>query len=284
MELQLVRSENLMLDGGAMFGIIPKVLWERQYKSDEQNRINISMRSLLVIDGDRKILFDSGIGNKQDEKFFGFYFLNGDYDIGKSLVELGLTTADITDMVHTHLHFDHCGGSIIYNEDGSSLSTLFPNATYWVSQAQWDLAMDPNKLEGASMLKENIIPMKESGQLELFENEFDLTPGIRIRLFNGHTVGQAIALIDYRGRILVNMADLMPLAGNISLSWVCGYDTQPLVSLKEKAEFLDESLANNYSYYLYHDLETECCDLRQTEKGIRVNRTFSLKEFINEDA
>jgi len=281
MELQLVRSENLMLDGGAMFGIIPKVLWKRQYKADEQNRINISMRSLLVIDGDRKILFDSGIGNKQDEKFFGFYFLNGGYSIEKSLAEIGLTKNDITDMVHTHLHFDHCGGSITYNEDRSRLLTTFPNATYWVSKQQWDLAQNPNKLEGASLLSENIIPMKESGQLELFEKEFDLTSGIRIRLFNGHTVGQAIALINYNGRTIVNTADLMPMAGNISMSWVCGYDTQPLLSFSEKADFLDESITDNYSYYFYHDLETECCDLKQTEKGIRINRSFSLQEFIS---
>lgn len=281
MELHLVRSENLMLDGGAMFGIVPKVLWKRQYEADQENRINISMRSLLVVDGDRRILFDSGIGNKQDAKFFGFYFLNGGYSIDDSLKELGMGTGDITDVVHTHLHFDHCGGSIRRHEGDKGYATTFPNARYWVSKAQWELAGKPNKLEGASLLKENILPMKESGQLELYGDEFDLTPRIRLRLFDGHTAGQGIALIDFNNRILVNIADLMPLAGNISMSWVCGYDTRPLVTLKEKAFFLEESLANNYSYYFYHDLEHECCNLKQTEKGIRIDETFSLRDFTS---
>jgi glyoxylase-like metal-dependent hydrolase (beta-lactamase superfamily II) len=277
MELHLVRSENLMLDGGAMFGVVPKVLWSRQYNADKDNRINISMRSLLVADGERKILFDSGIGDKQDSKFFGFYFLNGGYNLDRSLATLGLDVNDITDVVHTHLHFDHCGGSIRYNEDRSRLFTTFPQARYWVSKTQWELAMNPNKLEGASFLKENIMPMQGNGQLQLFEQEFDLTPNVHIRLFHGHTAGQAIALIRYRRRTLVNIADLMPLAGNISMSWVCGYDTRPLITLEEKADFLRESLAGGYTYYFYHDLEHECCSLKDTPKGIRPDRFFTLK-------
>ena len=280
MELHLVRSENLMLDGGAMFGVIPKVLWKRQYPADEDNRINISMRSLLVVDGKRKILFDSGIGDKQDSKFFGFYFLNGDDTLDKSLAGLGLSVADITDMVHTHLHFDHCGGSIRYNDERSRLLTTFPNATYWVSRDQWELALHPNRLEGASMLKENILPMQESGQLRLFEKEFELIPDVNIRLFNGHTAGQAIALIRYKNKTIVNIADLMPLMANISMSWVCGYDTRPLISLAEKAEFLKESLEGGYCYYFYHDLEHECCSLKDTPKGIRPDHSFTLGEFM----
>jgi len=268
-----------MLDGGAMFGVVPRVLWSRQYAPDKDNRINISMRSLLVIDGDRKILFDSGIGTKQDSRFFGFYFLNGDYSLDKSLADLGLNVTDITDIVHTHLHFDHCGGSIKYNEDRSSLLPVFPNATYRVSRAQWELALNPNKLEGASFLKENILPMQESGQLHLFDREFDLTPNVNIRLFHGHTSGQAVALVRYKDRTLVNIADLMPLVGNISMSWVCGYDTQPLVTLAEKEDFLKESLEGGYTYYFYHDLEHECCSLKDTPKGIRTDRTFTLAEF-----
>lgn len=278
MEIYTVANGNMKLDGGAMFGIIPKVLWTRQYEVDENNLINISMRSLLVVDGDRKILFDNGIGDKQDKKFFGYYYLNGLDTLTGSLAKLGYGPEDITDMVLTHLHFDHCGGSVKYNEDRSELLTVFPNARYWVSKPQWELAMHPNYLEEASLLKENILPLKESGQLELFEGEYDLTPNVHFRMFNGHTVGQNISLIRFGDQTLVNIADLMPMLGNISMSWVCGYDTQPLVTLQEKEDFLNESLELNYIYYFYHDLENQCCTLKRTEKGIRPDRIFPLKQ------
>ena len=277
MEIYTVACGNMKLDGGAMFGIIPKSLWTRQYEADENNMVSISMRSMLVVDGDRKILFDNGIGDKQDHKFFSYYYLFGDDSLDASLGKLGLGVGDITDMVLTHLHFDHCGGSVRRSEP-EELETVFPNARYWVSKPQWDLAQSPNKLEGASFLEENINPIKASGQMELFDGEFELTPNIQLRLFDGHTVGQAVALVDLGGRILVNAADLMPLAGNISMSWVCGYDTQPLVALQEKSDFLKESLANDYIYYFYHDLETQCCTLKDTMKGIRPKDSFDLCE------
>jgi glyoxylase-like metal-dependent hydrolase (beta-lactamase superfamily II) len=277
MEIYTVANGNMKLDGGAMFGIVPKVLWTRQYEVDENNLINISMRSLLVVDGDRRILFDNGIGDKQDKKFFGYYYLNGLDTLTGSLAKVGYGPDDITDMVLTHLHFDHCGGSIKYNEDRSELVTVFPNARYWVSKQQWELAMHPNHLEESSLLKENILPIMESGQLELFKGEYDLTPNVQFRLFNGHTAGQNISLIRFGKQTIVNIADLMPMMGNISMSWVCGYDTQPLVTLQEKEDFLKESLEHNYSYYFYHDLENQCCTLRQTEKGIRPDRSFFLK-------
>ena len=278
MEFYTVANGNMKLDGGAMFGVVPKVLWNRQYEADENNLINISMRSLLVVDGERRILFDNGIGDKQDKKFFGYYYLNGLDTLTGSLAELGYGPEDITDMVLTHLHFDHCGGSIKYNEDRSKLVTVFPQARYWVSKPQWELAMHPNRLEGASLLRENILPIKESGQLELFEGEYDLTPNVQFRLFNGHTIGQNIALIRFGDQTIVNNADLMPMLGNISMSWVCGYDTQPLVTLREKEDFLKESLEHNYIYYFYHDLENQCCTLKQTEKGIRPDRILPLKQ------
>jgi glyoxylase-like metal-dependent hydrolase (beta-lactamase superfamily II) len=180
--------------------------------------------------------------------------------------------------VLTHLHFDHCGGSVRYNEDHTQLLTVFPKARYWVSTPQWDLAQEPNKLEGKSFLGENFNPIKASGQLELFEGELDLTPNVRLRLLDGHTVGQAIGLIYKNGKTVVNTADLIPLVGNISMSWVCGYDTRPLVTLEEKADFLKESIENDYIYYFYHDLETECCTLKDTTKGIRADRNFPLRE------
>lgn len=278
MEIYTVPCGNMKLDGGAMFGVVPKSLWIKQYEADENNMIAISMRSLLVVEGDRRILFDNGIGDKQDHKFFSYYYLFGEDNLDSSLAELGLSTGDITDMVLTHLHFDHCGGSIRYNEDQSELLPVFPRARYWVSQTQWDLAKNPNRLEKASFLEENIDPIRDRGRLELFNGDIELTPNIRLRLFDGHTAGQAVALIKYKNRILVNLADLMPLAGNISMSWVCGYDTQPLVSLQEKADFLKESLENDYIYYFYHDLQTECCTLKDTIKGIRPAEKFRLAE------
>jgi glyoxylase-like metal-dependent hydrolase (beta-lactamase superfamily II) len=278
MEIYTVANGNMKLDGGAMFGVIPKALWDRQYESDENNMVSIAMRSLLVVDGDRRILFDNGIGDKQDEKFFGYYYLNGEDTTSGSLASLGYGLDDVTDMVLTHLHFDHCGGSIKYNEDRSALKSVFPKARYWVSRPQWELALNPNRLESASFLKENILPIKENGQLELFEGELDLTPNVQFRLFNGHTAGQIIALVRYGNQTIVNAADLMPLLGNISMSWVCGYDTQPLVSLQEKEDFLRESLENNYVYYFYHDLENQCCTLKETEKGIRPDRSFPLEQ------
>lgn len=278
MEIYTVDCGNMKLDGGAMFGIVPKSLWQKQYEADENNMIGISMRSLLVVEGQRVVLFDNGIGNKQDQDFFRHYYLFGEETPETSLARLGLSTASITDMVLTHLHFDHCGGSVIYNEDRSGLLMAFPNARYWVSRPQWELAKDPNRLEKASFLEENLLPIEEAGQLELFEGEFDLTPNIRLRMFDGHSVGQAIGLVYYNGKTIVNIADLIPLVGNISMSWVCGYDTQPLISLKEKADFLKESLENDYIFYYYHDLEQECSTLKDTEKGIRPDRILSLAE------
>lgn len=276
MEIYTVANGNMKLDGGAMFGIIPKSLWQKQYIADENNMVRISMRSLLVIDGDRKILFDNGIGDKQDHKFFSYYYLFGDVSIEESLGVHGFKVEDITDMVLTHLHFDHCGGSIKYNQEKSELLTVFPNARYWISRQQWDLAHEPNKLEGASFLEENYDPIKTNGQLKLFDREFELTPNVQLRLYNGHTLGQTIGLIFYNGKTIVNIADLIPLVGNISMSWICGYDTQPLTALKEKADFLKESLANNYIYYFYHDLDTQCCTLKDTIKGIRPDERFDL--------
>jgi len=281
MKLFSIPTGNLKLDGGAVFGIIPKVLWEKMYPADEHNLINCTMRCLLVEDGDRKILFDSGIGDKQNEDFLKHYHLNGEDTLIGSLSKHGYQPEDITDHVITHLHFDHCGGSIKYNDRRTNLLTVFPNANYWISHLQWNLAKIPNRLEGASFLKENIEPVEKSGQLKLFDTDFNLTPNIRIRLFNGHTLGLAIGIIQYNNRTIVNISDLIPMTGNIPLSWISGYDTNPLNALIEKEQFLEESLKNNYVYFFFHDLERECCDLQQTPKGIRLSRVFTLDDFMN---
>ena len=278
MKIYTVPTGNMKLDGGAMFGVVPKSLWSRQYEADENNMVSISMRSLLVVDGDRKVLFDNGIGDKQDDKFFGYYYLFGEDTLEGSLKNLGYGPEDITDMVLTHLHFDHCGGSIKYDDDRSQLKTVFPNAKYWISKPQWDLALNPNRLEAASLLEENIRPIEQSGQMELIETDHQLNQNIKLRLFYGHTAGQLIALINYGEKTIVNTGDLIPLVGNISMSWVCGYDTRPLATLREKTRFLTESLKNNYTFYFYHDLDNECCTLKDTIKGIRAERTFPLSD------
>ena len=283
MKLYSIPTGNLKIDGGAMFGIIPKVLWERMYPADEHNLVKLSMRCLLVVDDDRKILFDSGIGDKQGENFLRHYYPDRKDTLIGSLAKYGFKPDDITDHVITHLHFDHCGGSIKYNEKKEDLVTVFPNANYWVSQLQWNLAQIPNRLEGTSFLKENIEPIEKSGQLKLFNSEFNLTQNISIRIFNGHTFGLAIGIIKYENRTIVNISDLIPMAGNIPLTWISGYDTNPLNTLTEKQQFLEESLKNNYIYFFFHDAERECCTLQETPKGIRINNVFTLKEFLSSD-
>lgn len=281
MELYSIPTGGLMIDGGAMFGIIPKVLWERMYPANERNLVRLTMRCLLVVDGDRKVLFDSGMGDKQGENFLKHYYPDRKDTLIGSLVKYGFQPEDITDHVITHLHFDHCGGSIRYSENGKDLNTTFPNAVYWISRLQWNLAQIPNRLESASFLKENIEPIGNSGKLKLFDSEFSLTENINIRLFNGHTLGLAVGLIKYKNSTLVNISDLIPMAGNIPLSWISGYDANPLNTLTEKQQFLEESLKNNYVYFFFHDAERECCNLQQTPKGIRMNQIFTLNQFIN---
>jgi glyoxylase-like metal-dependent hydrolase (beta-lactamase superfamily II) len=283
MELHSIPTGSIMIDGGAMFGIIPKVLWERMYPANEHNLVKLVMRCLLVVDGDRKVLFDSGMGYKQGENFLKHYFPDRTDTLIGSLAKNGFSPEDITDHVITHLHFDHCGGSIRYSEDGKDLITTFPNAVYWISRLQWNLAHIPNRLESASFLKENIEPIENSGQLKLFDSEFSLTKNINIRLFNGHTLGLGVGLIKYKNITLVNISDLIPMSGNIPLSWISGYDTNPLNTLSEKQQFLEESLKNNYVYFFFHDPERECCSLQQTPKGIRMNKSFALKEFTSDD-
>lgn len=261
-----------------MFGIIPKVFWERMYPANERNLVKLTMRCLLVVDGNRKVLFDSGMGDKQGENFLRHYYPDRNDTLTGSLAKYGFRPEYITDHVLTHLHFDHCGGSIRYSKNGKDLVTTFPNAIYWISRLQWNLAKNPNHLESASFLKENIEPMEKSRQLRLIESEFHLTDHIYIRIFNGHTLGLTVGLINYRNTTIVNISDLMPMAGNITLSWISGYDTNPLTSLAEKQQFLEESLKNSYTYFFYHDVERECCNLQQTQKGIRINKIFTLKE------
>ncbi|MDY0343096.1 MAG: MBL fold metallo-hydrolase [Lentimicrobium sp.] len=278
MQLFAIPTGNFKLDGGAMFGVVPKSLWSKNYPADENNLINMAMRCLLVVDGDRKILINNGIGDKQSEKFFSHYYLNGEDSLLKSLAAAGYKPEDITDMFLTHLHFDHCGGSVKYTADGSAFETVFPNAMYWISVQQWDWAMHANRRESASFLKENIKPIEESGRLKLFDSPGELFPGIEIRFYNGHTEGQAIPFISYKGKTLVFTSDLLPTNAHLPLPWVMSYDTRPLITLDEKETFLEEAVNKGYILYFEHDLYTECCTLKQTEKGIKVDKVFKLNE------
>ena len=276
MKLHVINTGNLKLDGGAMFGVVPKVMWSKLYPCDENNLCNWSMRCLLVEDGDRKVLIDCGIGDKQSEKFFSNYYLNGDDSLSGSLAAVGFTMDDITDVILTHLHFDHCGGAVKWNPEHTDLIPAFKNATYWTSRQQWEWATNPNNREKASFLKENILPIQEKGKLNLVENETEILPGISIRLFFGHTEGQAIPMIKYGDRTVVYMADLLPSAAHIPLPYVMSYDTRPLITLEEKEIFMKEAAENGYILFLEHDINNECCTVQLTEKGVRVKETLPL--------
>ena len=263
-----------------MFGVVPKSMWNKVYPSDENNLIPLSMRCLLIVEGNRRILVDNGIGSKQEDKFFSHYFLHGEETLDTSLAAVGYSRNDITDMFLTHLHFDHAGGSIRRSPDGNGFEPAFPNADYWVSRVQWEWATSPNAREKASFLKENILPIAETGRLKLFDNDFALISGVDIRIYNGHTMGQAIPFIQYKGRTVVYMADTIPTSAHIPLPYIMSYDTQPLVSLKEKEEFLSKAVEESFILFFEHDYFHECCTVSQSEKGFRADLKGSLQEIF----
>ena len=280
MKLYPIETGNLKLDGGAMFGVVPKVMWQKAYPADENNLCNWAMRCLLVVDGERKILIDNGIGNKQDEKWLKHYYLNGNDTLEASLAKVDVTPEDITDVVLTHMHFDHCGGSVKWNDDNTGYELAFPNATYWTSKKQYDWATNPNRREKASFLKENIGPIEASGKLKLIEDEGEFIPNIKFKLYNGHTDGQVIPHINVDGKTVVFMADLLPATAHIPMPWIMAYDTRPLLTLKDKERFFKEAVENNYILFFEHDLYNEACSLQDTPKGVRVDKSGRLDEFI----
>ncbi|MDQ3190524.1 MAG: MBL fold metallo-hydrolase [Bacteroidota bacterium] len=282
MKIYPIETGFFKLDGGAMFGVVPKSIWKNLNPADENNMCNWAMRCMLIEDGNRLILIDNGIGNKQDAKFFSHYFLSGNATLEKSLASYGYHPDDITDMFLTHLHFDHCGGSIKYNKDKTGLETVFKNATYWSNQDHWKWATVPNPREKASFLKENILPIQESGQLKFVEKQGELFPGFSVTYANGHTEGMMIPHINYKGKTLVFMADLLPSAGHTPMPYVMAYDTRPLITMQEKGEFLKKAAENEYILFFEHDPVIECCTLKITEKGIRVDNTFSFKQAFGE--
>jgi glyoxylase-like metal-dependent hydrolase (beta-lactamase superfamily II) len=276
MELFTIETGHFKLDGGAMFGVVPKSIWHKLNPADENNMISLAMRCLLVQDGKRLILIDNGMGSKQDAKFFGYYYLHGNHSLDASLAKYGFSRADITDMVLTHLHFDHCGGSIAYNADRTKLETAFPNATYWVSEAHWNEALAPNPREKASFLKENILPIQESGQLQLLQPGQQFHPEIDLLFTQGHTQSMMHPIVPFKESKLIYLADVIPTQAHLPTPYVMGYDVRPLDTMKEKTDILNMALDNNWVLYFEHDPHLQACTLQQTEKGIRVGEQVSL--------
>lgn len=285
MKIYPLNTGNFKLDGGAMFGVVPKTLWSRTNPADSNNMCDWSMRCLLIEDGDRLMIIDTGIGDKQSEKFFSHYFLFGNDSLHGNLKALGFSPDDITDVFLTHLHFDHCGGAIQKNSSKTGYEPTFKNAHYWSTENHWKWATEPNQREKASFLSENILPLKESGQLKFIDRKGDFMrdvfPNMDILFVDGHTESMMIPHINYKGKTLVFMADLLPSVGHIPLPYVMGYDTRPLLTLTEKDKFLTTAAENNYYLFFEHDSTNEICTLAQTEKGVRCNELFTFNELFN---
>lgn len=275
MQLHVINTGNFKLDGGAMFGVVPKTMWNKLNPADENNLCSWAMRCLLIEDGNRLILIDNGIGDKQDAKFMGHYYLHGDDSLDKSLQQRGFTRDDITDVLLTHLHFDHCGGSII--RQGERLVPAFKNARYWSNEDHWAWATQPNDREKASFLKENILPIKESGQLVFIQTP-EFAENISLRFVHGHTQAMMLPQLVYKGKTIVFMADLLPSVAHIPLPYIMAYDMFPLTTLQEKKSFLTEASNNNYILFFEHDPVTECCTLVNTERGVRPGELFRLSD------
>lgn len=286
MQLHPINTGYFKLDGGAMFGVVPRMLWSKQHPPDEKNLCTWAMRCLLVETGGRLILIDNGLGDKQDARFFSHYEPHGDATLVSSLKAHGYTPDDITDVFLTHLHFDHCGGSIRWNSARDGFEPAFRNATYWSNSYHWKWATQPNPREKASFLKENILPIEESGRLKFVdvgrrsaeENLFipEVFPGFGVLLVNGHTDAMMIPFLEYKGRTVIFMADLLPSVHHIPLPWVMGYDTRPLLTLQEKGDVLQLAAEKEHVLYFEHDAHNECCTVQATEKGVRLKETFPL--------
>ena len=285
MKLYPIETGNFKLDGGAMFGVVPKTIWNKTNPADENNLIDLAARCLLIEDGNRLILIDTGMGNKQSDKFFGYYSLWGTHSMDKSLAKYGFHRDDITDVFMTHLHFDHCGGSVQWNKDKTGYEVAFKNAKYWTNENHWEWATKPNPREKASFLSENILPMQESGQFHFInkpEGDFlqQSELGFGIFFVDGHTEKMMIPHLQYQDKTICFMADLLPTAGHIPIPYVMGYDTRPLLTMPEKSKFLTAAAENNYYLFLEHDAHNEIITVENTERGVRLKDVFSCNDIL----
>lgn len=279
MKIYPLNTGNFKLDGGAMFGVVPKTMWQKVNPADENNMCSWAMRSLLIEDGDRLILIDNGMGEKQSDKFFGYYYLFGDDSLVGNLKKLGFSPDDVTDAFLTHLHFDHCGGSVKWNKDRTKYEPTFKNATYWSNSKHWEWATVPNQREKASFLKENILPLQEFDMLSFTDvDDFNL---FDILMVNGHTDAMMIPKIKYQDKTIAFMADLIPSMGHIPIPYVMAYDTRPLLTMDEKSKFLNEAADNNYVLFFQHDAKNECCTVQHTERGVRLKDSFRFNEIFS---
>ena len=285
MKLYAIETGNFKLDGGAMFGVVPKTIWNKTNPADANNLIDIAARCLLIEDGNRLILIDTGMGNKQSEKFFGYYSLWGSHSLDASLAKHGFHRDDITDVFMTHLHFDHCGGSIQWNKDRTGYEPAFKNAKFWTNENHWQWATQPNAREKASFLSENILPMQESGQLNFIqrpEGDFGASTEMGFDIFyaDGHTEKQMLPQMSYNGKTIVFCADLLATAGHIPLPYVMGYDTRPLLTMPEKNKVLTAAADHNHFLFLEHDAHNEIITVQHTEKGVRLKEVFTCEEVL----
>ncbi len=278
MKIFPVHISNFKVDGGAMFGVIPKMLWNNKYPSDENNMISMSLRSVIIDNGKDIVLVDNGYGDKQSEKYFKHTYQYGGDGLINGILKAGYKPEDITDLILTHLHSDHCGGGVKKSDKGAGYELSFPNADYWVSRRQWDWAINPNKREASAYPEDNLLPMMDSGHLRFVDDEGELFKGISIRIADGHTPGQIIPLIDYKGTKVIFAADLIPTVAHIPSLWNMSYDIDQLKTIEEKEALLRESLDNGYIIFFEHDLETECCTLKETPGGIREDSLFKLSD------
>ena len=280
MRLKTIHTGNFMLDGGAMFGTVPKSIWQKINPANDQNMCNWAMRCLLVEDGNRLILIDNGMGEKQSEKFFGYYYLNGIHSLKKSLHDAGVDFNDITDVVLTHLHFDHCGGSVKWNTMKDNYELTFPNATYWVHESHWNHAINPNPREKASFLKENMLPIQELGHLKFMPDNLQITDNISGILAQGHTESMFCPKISIGNQMLVFMADMIPSIGHIKPNYVMGYDIRPLETMKEREAFLKKAVSDEYILFFEHDLSIECGTISVGERGYQIQNAGNLSDFV----
>ena len=282
MKLHIIETGYFKLDGGAMFGVVPKTLWSRTNPADSMNRIDLAARSLLIEDGNRLILIDAGMGNKQEDRFFRHLGLYGNDSLDESIKKAGFARTDITDVFLTHLHFDHCGGAVRWNENKTAYKLSFPNARYWSNKQHWEWAVNPNEREKASFLSENLMPIQESGQLCFIETPktsfaSDCGLGFGVLFVNGHTEKQMIPHISYRGKTLVFMADLLPTAGHLPLPYIMGYDVRPLQTLEEKKRFLSRAADENFVLFMQHDANNPLITVQHTDKGVRLHESLATE-------